>query len=113
MTTHLNTTLLRDKLEEKFINEKEHILSANKHCEDGKSFLANTYLVLQSSTTQEGIPKYHVVVFEELSTLFAEKLSNEITTEINNQGFECEISTWYSYDNYAHHIPPVVRRMYK
>ncbi len=102
MTNHLNTTLLRDKLEEKFINEKEQILSANKHCKDGKSFLANTYSILQSSTTLDGIPKYHVVVFEDLSTVFVEKLSNEITTEINNQGFECEISTWSSYDNYTH-----------
>jgi len=101
MTNHLNTTLLRDKLEEKFINDKEQILSANKHCKDGKSFLADTYLVLQSSTTLERIPKYHVVVFEDLSTLFAEKLSNEITTEINNQGFECEMSTWSSYDTYT------------
>ncbi|HET7118772.1 MAG TPA: hypothetical protein VFI29_19940 [Hanamia sp.] len=102
MTNHLNPTLLRDKLEEKFMNEKERILLANKYCEDGKSFLANTYLVSQSSTTHEGTPKYRVVVFEDLSTLFAEKLSNEVKTEINNQGFECEILAWSSYDNYVH-----------
>lgn len=99
MTRYLDYTALRDFLEESLKDKKEEIMSLNKYCRDGKSFLASTYDITQI-LIKDNVAKYRIIVFQDLPFWYTDLISENIKSFMDNNKLEYEYTTLETFEKF-------------